>query len=247
MSAIHILPRYTKQAGSSRTRHYDHIPFLRAAGHEVTVSPFFADSHLDRLYKGAGVPLRDYLAAYANRFQAARLASDVLWIEKEIFPRLPALFDQSVMKRVRRTIVDLDDAWFLRYENASGQAHSKMNGIFQRADTVTVANEFLAQAVQERGARDIHILPQGIDTARYRAVPRRAGPVRIGWIGTPLNATEYLTPLVDVLNGITRDMDAEILLVGAGNAVPNLHAERRAWSEDTEIGDLLPRLSSFIG
>ena len=202
------------------------------------MSPFFADSHLDHLYKGVGAPLRDYLSAYANRFQAARLATDVLWIEKEVFPRLPALFDQSVMKRARRTIVDLDDAWFLRYENTPGSAHSKMNGIFHCADTVTVANDFLAQAVQERGGRNIHVVPQGIDITRYKAVPRRDGPVRIGWIGTPLNAEEYLTPLVDVLNGITQDMNAEILLVGAGKAVPGLQAKRHDWSEDTEIADL---------
>lgn len=245
---IAALTRYSRRAGSSRLRHYVHFERLEREGFDVRPQSFLPDAHIDAIYGASPRPsCLNYAHSYAQRAEfIARLPKGTIgWIEKEVFAWMPPIADQLGMTRFRTTVVDLDDAWFANYELAerfpARMLRRKMSQIFEHADIVTVANQFLAEEVGQRGGRDVRILGQAIDTHRYQPPKDKleSERVTIGWIGTPLNAALYLPPVVDALNRLVHENACRILLVGAGSAVPELNAERRAWSEATEVEDLL--------
>lgn len=245
---IAALTRYTRRAGSSRLRHYIHFERLERAGFDLRAQALLPDAHIDGIYGTAIRPSHvDYARAYAKRadFIARLPKGSIGWIEKELFAWLPSIADELGMARFGATVLDLDDAWFANYELAERYParfmRQKMSRLFERVDIVTVANQFLADEVERRGARDVRILGQAIDTRRYQplTVPRESEQVTIGWIGTPINAALYLPPVVDALNRLVRETGCRVILIGAGSSVPDLIAERRDWSEDTEVKDLL--------
>lgn len=244
---IAAMTRYTRRAGSSRLRHFAHFARLREAGFDVRSQCLLSDGYLDGIYgQSPKLTLKLVLEAYARRasFIAGLPKGTIGWIEKELFAWTPALVDHFAMSRFRATVLDFDDAWFARYEGASKfparLLQTRLAQIIAKADIVTVANDYLADEVSARGARNVRIIGQAIDAEYYR--PRdqsvRGAKVTIGWIGTPLNAAQYLPPVVDALNRLARDYDCRILLIGAGTEVPDLQAERREWSEATELSDL---------
>ena len=248
MAQIAALMRYPRRASSSRLRHCIFFDALRSATHEIIAQSFFDEAYLDRLY-GVRRRLRpDHFGRfYGRRLRRLRSlpASSVLWIEKELFPFLPARLEERHLRRFKGAILDLDDAWFLRYETHRSTAVRKLLGdkyrrLLGAVDVVTVPNRFLAEEVLNRGARRVVMVPPSIDVDKYRprGKAQRAGPVTIGWIGTPPNARIYLPPLVGVLNALTRADRVRVILVGAGVEVPQLIAERRAWSEATEARDV---------
>lgn len=244
---IAALTRYSRRAGSSRLRYHSHFARLEEEGFDLRAQTLLPDQHLDSIYGMSSKPSRkSYLQAYIRRlrFLNSLPRGAVLWVEKELFPWAPTLVERIAMSRARATVLDLDDAWFAHYESAQGKLspllRNKMIDLFTAVDVITVANEFLAEEVRRRGGRDVRVVGQGIDVDRYRPldVPLPSRPVTIGWIGTPLNAAAYLPPVVETLNRLVAETGCRILLVGAGSAVPGLIAERRRWTEETEVVDV---------
>jgi len=240
-----MLTRYSRRASSSRLRHLMFEDRLRADGHTLHHHAFFGDSHLQRIYGemdgGEGPAYREYASCYTSRFRAVGSIgkSDTVWVEKEIFPHLPAWFDLFAMARGRKCIIDIDDAWFLRYEDTvvvGPGSRRKFDRLLTAATVVTVPNNELEKAVRERGAKDVRLIRPMVDTDTIH--PRddkdNGGIATIGWIGTPPNAEEFLAPLIPVLNRVTEAGKAKLLLVGANDAVPGLDAERVEWTEETE-------------
>ena len=80
------------------------------------------------------------------------------------------------------------------------------------------------------------MLINAIDVDIYRQAQARrpatgAGtPCRIGWIGTPLTATAYLPEVAPLLSRLAAGGGIAIRLIGAGDAVPELKAERVPWT-----------------
>ncbi|MBN7790256.1 glycosyltransferase [Nitratireductor aquimarinus] len=217
-------------------------------GFEVRAQALLPDAHIDAIYGESPRPsYLGYMRSYAQRSEfIARLPRGAIgWVEKEVFAWMPAIADRLGMRRFGTTILDLDDAWFANYELAdrfpARLLRQKMSQLFERADIITVANQFLLEEVGNRGGRDVRVLGQAIDTHRYRPLRERreTGRVTIGWIGTPLNAALYLPPVVEALNRLVRENGCRVLLIGAGSSVPELNAERRGWSEDTEVESIL--------
>ena len=91
-----LLSRYTRQGASTRLRFLQFLPHLSAAGIEVVTAPLFDDRYLLDLYSARGRSAARVALAYSKRL--GELASigryDLLWIEKELFPRLPATFER---------------------------------------------------------------------------------------------------------------------------------------------------------
>jgi hypothetical protein len=98
---ILLLSRYGRLGASSRLRSYQYIADLQALGIEVQIAPLFRDEYLRRLYAGKGMNWlqvgRDYLQRVFRLFRARRF--DLLWVEKEILPNLPAWCEQTLVTR----------------------------------------------------------------------------------------------------------------------------------------------------
>ena len=89
---ILLLSRYSRSGASSRLRSYQYLPYLQEQGFSVTVAPFFTEEYLQHYYAGRGKPLKFALAGYYRRIRAlvALHQFDLIWIEAEILPWMPA-------------------------------------------------------------------------------------------------------------------------------------------------------------
>ena len=244
-----VLTRYSRLGASSRLRFHKLIEAFgpsAQSGLSFTISPLLGDEYLDRLYGGnnrdAWYLVRQYLKRAAALFQLGRY--DVVWIEKEVFPGLPAVAERLMRLFGIKTVVDFDDATFLFYEKHSNPIvrllmRRKIDAVFSAATTVTAGNRFLAARALRGGASDVVIVPTVVDTSSYSLVaPRRRQPGErpvIGWIGTPSNA-KYLHLYRDALVRAQHLHGARFMTIGAPeNCLPGVVQEAVLWSEATEI------------
>src|SRR5712691_2016759 len=96
MAAILLLSRYDRQGASSRVRHYSFVPALERAGFDVTIAPLLDGTYLNRLYAGAGRGGGALFKAYWRRLRRILVARryDLIWIEKEALPWVPAALER---------------------------------------------------------------------------------------------------------------------------------------------------------
>ena len=238
-----LLARYGVNGASSRVRHYSYIPHLEAHGIRFTVDYLIDDDSLALFYAGRQRRWGRIAAAYARRLTRLRNLSqfDVVWIEKEALPGSPWMLERLFYGGTP-TLVDYDDFWVARHQDMpkSGEV-KKFRNLIRAADSVTVANRFLAASIHKLSGRLPDVLPNAIDIDMYRKAADRSQTTRasndvcrIGWIGTPYTAATYLPAIAPLLNRLAGERIAVTRLIGAGDAVPQLVAERVPWTLATE-------------
>jgi glycosyltransferase involved in cell wall biosynthesis len=238
---ILLLPRYGPLGASSRLRMGQFVPLLEAAGARVVVAPFFDDDYLHALYTRGAKPAGASVKAYARRIAALlKMHADLVWLERELFPFLPGLFERALAARGVPYIVDWDDAVFHRYDrHGSGLVRRLLGGKFDPllagAAATTPGNAYLARYMTEHGARRVTPIPTVVDPRRYDPAPRVRGErLRLGWIGTPANA-RYLSVVADALRLLGGDPAVTLVTIGAPRlddlSVPQ---EVHEWAEDRE-------------
>ena len=238
-----LLSRYGPLGASSRVRSLQYLPYLAQQGIDVDVAPLFDDDYVERLYDGRRPRWGSVAASYGARLMRLLRGSqhDIVWVEKELFPWLPAFADLILARRAPRLVLDYDDAVFHRYDRHRRAwvrriFGGKIDAVMRAADLVLVGNDYLGSRARDAGARRIEQLPTVVDTTCY--VPAESTPgdtFTVGWIGTPRTAA-YLEPITPAL----AEVDARFILIGAGpNALAGLpRVERPPWSESTEVRDL---------
>ncbi len=244
---ILLLTRYGSLGASSRLRAYQYLPFLQTQGFDITTIPLLGDYYQQDLYSGHPRRWNRVLKAYLLRL--IRLAGaarfDLLWIEYELFPWLPALAERALAWLRIPYVVDYDDPIFHRYDShpstmVRAVLGRKIDVIMQHAATVTVGNGYLEGRARAVGARRVECLPTVVDLARYRTTARPEGnPFIIGWIGSPSTA-KYLEPLQPVLANFCVAHNARVRVVGArGVDLKDVPVDVKPWSEATEVEDIL--------
>jgi glycosyltransferase involved in cell wall biosynthesis len=241
-----LLSRYSRRGASSRIRSYQYLPFLETQGFHFTVSPLVADSYLHGLYSGRGIDVRPVLQSYCRRVRCLLQSGkfDLLWVEYEVLPWLPAWAEQMLALFRIPYVVDYDDAIFHRYDMHPRRLvrlflGEKIDKVMQKASEVVVGNEYLAERAGKSGARHVSVLPSVVDLNRYAT---REGKNRdvftVGWIGSP-TTTPYLELITPAIKEFARDRDVRLVLVGSGIVPTNgLPVETREWSEDREVEDI---------
>lgn len=249
MFRILVLTRYDRLGASSRVQFLQFLDGLSARGMSFSVLPFLDNDYITALYRGERTSVRHIFSAYLRRLHAIFSARkyDLVWMEKEALPWLPAGFELTLL-RDTPYVVDLDDAWFHRYDqNPSPIVRelmaAKIDLVMRRAAVVVAGNVYLANRARRAHAGRVEIIPSVINFDRYTpgiepgtrtTYPKK--PVVIGWIGTPLNA-RYLAAIERSFRTIAATRPVELHVVGgsapasfAGLAVKNI-----VWDEATEI------------
>jgi glycosyltransferase involved in cell wall biosynthesis len=247
MRRVLALTRYERLGASSRIRLLQFLPALSARGFAVEVSPLFSDDYVRRLYAGQRPLISDVRRSYARRIKALlnRRRFDLIWIEKEALPWIPgwmealALFGSTY-------VIDLDDAWFHRYDMNRARAvrwllGGKLDRLLRHSRAVIAGNAYLADHARRAGAPRIALIPSVLDPARYSdmsicpASSSPGGPAIIGWIGTPATV-HYLLRLADVLRAVAAERQIALHIVGAAvpSGLADLPAKSIPWSEATE-------------
>lgn len=244
MTNVLLLTRYERLGASSRVRFLQFLPQLEATGFTFDIQPLLSNEYVQSLYGGPPVSRWSIAKAYGRRLRALkrRLNHDIVWMEKEALPWLPAWIEIARMEGIP-FVVDYDDAWFHRYEShwLSPILGHKIDSVMRVAHTVVAGNDFLARRARQAGAKRVEVVPTAIDFSRYQNLPERVadGRLNVGWIGIPLNA-HYLSiaePGLRAVEGIN-------LQVVGGPVPPELAgitAESFPWTEDSEIA----RIAAF--
>lgn len=241
-----LLSRYGRLGASSRYRSYQYLPFLEAGGHKVEVLPLLGDDYLLRLYAGRTIPVVGVAASYLKRLSRLlrRRGLDLIWVEYEAFPWLPAVVDLFLLKGKIPYIVDYDDAVFHRYDRHASSAvrwllGRKIDRIMRSSASVIAGNEYLADRARSAGAGVVHVIPTVVDPARYALARRRDRDVfTVGWIGTPVTAP-YLQIVREALERLAARVPCRVVTVGAGRVdLGHVRVEDRAWAEESEAASL---------
>ncbi len=243
--SILLLTRYSQNGASSRLRCYNYLSILERTGFQVTNAAFFGGDYVDKLYRGKFYGVGHLLRDYAKRVQRLLFAQsyDLIWIEKEVLPYLPACFER-VFFGDKPYVVDYDDLWHLRYTEqrnplVRGILSHKLETIARRAAAVVVGNPVLADWAHRAGAQRVIEIPTVVDLKRYQSKPLPDGRFTIGWIGTPITE-KYLEVAAEPLRYMQERFGAKVRLIGVSEnfSIPGVEIERVPWHEDTEADEL---------
>jgi len=240
------LTRYTSLGPSSRVRFHQYFPYLRSFGIDLQVAPLLGDDYVRRLYNGKQQTVSSVIKAYLSRVGSLVKSHhfNLLWIEKELFPWLPAWADSLLVERVIPCVIDYDDAVFHRYDlhdNPLIRAFlgKRIDAVMRQASTVVVGNDYLAEHAHHAGASRIEYLPSVVDTQRYVLREGTGAQFRIGWIGSPITAP-YLGLIRDALEEVIKRVEARLVLVGSGDQdpLPGMEKNILYWSEESEVANI---------
>lgn len=243
---VAALTRYGALGASSRVRMGQYAPALSQAGVELTLHPLLDDAYLLQKYGHGSTPWPRVARSYASRaaeLPSALRAADVLWVEKELWPWVPAWLERLLLAR-RPWIMDIDDAIFHLYDQHRLPLvrvlwGRKIDALMRAAHMVTCGNEYLSQRARQAGARRVEILPTVVDLARYRpAEPTTATPeprpVAIAWIGSPSTA-HYLQALAEPLARLSSSHSVVLHVIGAHIRLPGVQVVHVPWAESSEV------------
>ena len=238
------LTRYTRMGASSRVRTMQYVAPLRTHGIDVACMPLFGDSYLQDLYSGksrsAAVVMNSYLRRALQLLHSRRF--DLLWVEKELFPYVPAVFELAALLLGVPLVLDYDDAVFHNYDLGPSLIKRyllghKIDALMKLARTTIAGNEYLAARATAAGCRRVAVLPSAIDLQLYSLQPRPLVPQQpaIGWIGSP-SSTQYLSTIERALGTVCDRSCASLIVVGAGPLkLAGVPTKVRVWSESTEV------------
>lgn len=243
---ILLLSRYGDLGSTSRYRFYQYLPMLRAQGFVIDVAYLLDNRYLQRLYAGQRVSFRDIARTYARRaFELLRSNRyELLWVEKEVLPWVPARFEALLLRSRVPYVVDYDDAVFHRYD----QHHfrivrwflgRKIDSVMRHATIVVAGNPYIATRAAAAGAGRVEILPTAVDLARYPLTqPAESRAYTIGWIGSPVTA-RYLSLVHPALKEVCQESSTQVVLVGSGKVeLDGVPLEIKPWSEATEVEEI---------
>lgn len=241
-----MLPRYDSQGASSRLRMLQYIPALAARGIKAEAAPLLGDGYVDDLYAGR-VSILKVARAYLRRLRVLMgiARHDVVWIEKELFPWLPAWVERLLLRRGPAVLADYDDAVFHRYDAHRSRLvrwllGGKIDAVMRRADCVTAGNAYLARRASATGASDVQLIPTVVDLERYPAGEVRASTdaVVVGWIGSPATA-HYLHAIAGALATIASRHAVRCIAIGARpDQVQGTPFQALPWDAATEVAML---------
>lgn len=237
--------KYTRQGASSRLRTYQYLPFYLSKGVVFKVSPLFDDNYLYSIYNKKPVSRLKVIRSYLNRLLQLFFVwrYDVVVIEKELFPYLPAFAERTLAFFGVKYIVDYDDAIFHNYD-AHANKHirlvlkRKIAEVMKHAALVVAGNAYLCDYAVKAGAKRIVVIPTVIDTERYSSKPveKPDGILTIGWIGSP-STLQYLYLIKPVLEELSVQYPIKLAIVGGKSGIGlKGHEEVIEWTEDSEIG-----------
>ncbi|SFZ85947.1 Glycosyltransferase involved in cell wall bisynthesis [Devosia enhydra] len=242
---IALLTRYGDLAASTRQRFQQYRPYLEASDFELVSRPLLDDTYLERLYTGGRRSAAQLARRYVDRvlWLLSRPDVDLIWLNYDLFPFMPGLFESLARIPGKPIVFDYDDAIFHNYDLHSKRLvrrvlGKKLHSTIGGAELVLAGNAYLADYARPLNAR-VEIVPTVVDAWVYRPAPpannAETAP-RVGWIGTPSTWSEYLVKLMPALMPTLEQADAHLAVMGAGrDAVAQPRLDIEPWSEAAEV------------
>jgi glycosyltransferase involved in cell wall biosynthesis len=240
-----------EEGAGCRFRITQFVPFLKSAGYDVTIRPFFSPEFFRLVYRRGRYLTK--VAAFggltAERVKLLRDLSqyDLIFLYREAYPIGPPLFERWLSGPGKPPIIyDFDDAVFLpNVSDANRFLGSlkwvrKIPEILSRSAAVVAGNDYLASFARRHNA-SVETIPTCVDTTKF--VPRADRTPRdprrpiVGWIGSPTTAP-YLAGVAPALQRVSAARPFTFVVSGAGEEVrvDGVETVNMPWSLDNEVG-----------
>jgi len=242
------LSRYTRIGASSRLRLMQYHPWLDSAGMEVLVAPLFSDAYVLGLQQNRR-HIGDVIRSYSTRIQTLLSSAefDLIWIEKEVLPWLPAWLELMLLPYRVPYVLDYDDAFFHFYDHHRNSLVRSFLGfkhpaLMQKAALIIAGNKYLADFAYNAGAPKVHIIPTVVDLERYqdvhqsRMLDQSVTPC-IGWIGQRASASN-LFRYKQIFDRLSIEGSADFSAIGIDAKSFGLPMHSIPWSEKTEVENI---------
>ena len=210
------------------------------------VAPLLEDDSLKQFYDSGSRNYLYLLIRYLKRcvLLLRSYRYDLIWIEKEIFPLLPATFERALGILGVKTIVDYDDATYVSYKQhrywlVRKFLGSKIEAVCRSAHAVVAGNPTLAAFARNARAANVIIVPSVVNLdPQFKPSPHRPplDPNRfvVGWIGTPSNI-QHLKLFEGAVTGMASEPGFTFLTIGAKKHLfEGVQQEAHPWSEESE-------------
>lgn len=209
---------------------HEHIPFIsKLAGIPSQIEPYTT------VFPRSAVQMAWQSLKLACHFPglAKSLRSDLIWLNREIFPGRYSL--ERLLSRP--IILDVDDAIW----DAKPNGFETMRRIGSEAVAVLAGNKYLADWFSQWNS-NIHIIPTAIDTDRFTPaiidnIPPRNRAFTIGWTGSGGNI-KFLYPIEKPLNAFLEKCDGKLLIIGDREPefqlIKHKRIDFRRWSPEVE-------------
>jgi glycosyltransferase involved in cell wall biosynthesis len=265
---IIIFSRYSTSQAATRVRALQYVPYLINSGFIVEIYPILDDRAIagrSNLYHSIVLRLKSTFCLLRKIF-SERDSKSFFHIHIELFPWIPFFIERMIVLLAgkRKYSVELDDAWFHRYDQHTSRFvryifGKKIACILQSSSLVIAGNQYISDYAVNAGARHVEVIPTVIDLERYRnpklnanhettvdiidASPegirtdRPAVPI-VGWIGTPAT-TKHLLEIRDVISKLSESGIAQFVAIGADlSQLKDLPIQVIPWNESTEVESL---------
>ena len=238
-----------EEGAGCRFRIAQYVPYLRSAGFDVTISPFYTQDYFKLVYqRGRYVAKSAKFIGLAMRRWAELLSItnyDLVFLYREAIPLGPPILESLIAKSGVPIVYDFDDAIFLQNVSEANRVISflkdpgRVAAILKRSTQVVVGNEYLASYARQHN-QAVSVIPTAVDTTRF--VPQANRPpaagrrLVVGWIGSP-TTFPYLEALADVLRDVSATHPFTLKVSGAGRPVhlPGVQVEEVQWSLADEV------------
>lgn len=242
-----FLTKYDNSGASSRLRFYQYIEYLEERGIKVSTSSLFSDEYVSCVGESKYKLIFSILKSYFHRFLFLfnMRQYDVIFIQAEIFPKLPALFEWLMSFINVKYIVDYDDAIFHNYDTSRNKSiisrlflKNKIDKVMLYSKLVVVGNDYLGERARKNN-KNVLVIPTVVDYKRYikKSNYDLNNEIVIGWMGSP-STQKYLLILKDVLLNLSNIYNLKIVLVGPNKKIlddlKGLNVHLLSWEEDLE-------------
>jgi len=246
MMKILFLPKYNELGPSSRYRIYQYLESYKKAGIKVEVAPLF-ESHF--FSKSKTVKISYTLHYYLRRaFKLLQLYKyDLIYIEYELFPYFPSIFEKLFKILNINYIVDFDDAIFHNYDSSPNFLvklflSNKINNVIKNANYVVSGSPYLTKYISQLNANCIEI-PTSVREEFYCQKNKKENNAvfTIGWIGSRTTSVNVLK-LIPAFEELSQKIKFQLNLVGfdknESNKLAHLNVNFIDWDSKTEIEEI---------
>jgi glycosyltransferase involved in cell wall biosynthesis len=243
---ILYFPKYNEIGPSSRYRVYQYLNAYEKAGIEVVVSPLFG-FHFFSNNKTTKIcfTLYYYLRRVFKLLEVYKY--DLIYIEYELFPYFPSIFEKLFRVLKIKYIVDYDDAIFHNYNKSSIFLiklflSNKIESVIKNATFVISGSPYLTNYISRFNTNCIEI-PTSVSKEKYvpKAKNINNSVFTIGWIGSSTTSVN-LIKLVPAFEALRKKMNFQLNLIGfdknLSSKLANLNVNFINWDAETEIEEI---------
>lgn len=266
---ILIFPRYDFSQATTRVRVLQYLPFLKEAGIDVEIFPIINFEGISSK-TNSSLFWKSRLMSYykvGKRLYQEKGKNTLFHLHSELFPFIPFWLEYGYIFILgkRKYIIELDDAWFHRYD-----AHRsfvirlflgrKIKLLMRHSILVIAGNQYIADYAKLSGAKHVEIVPTVVDVEKSKQyslnlkggktncnntgistqqrIPNCGNKPTIGWIGTP-STTKFLLILSNIIKLLSDNGIANFVAIGAdSDQLKGLPIKVIPWKENIELETL---------